>query len=168
MAKRRRRSGWMWAAGSAFAAGYVVVALLGLTVHAWRGPVAGSAAAVGVVMFLARRAGSMLQGALWGLGLGLAGSLGIAAALVSANLGPSAGPPSSAASSASPGSPAAGATAPAAGPGPPATAPAGAIQAVRPQDLQVMILLSGLTTCIVCTAAGAIFAALGERRRQPR
>jgi len=84
--KVKRKTGWFWAAGLLFSAGYLAARLM----LAWRPtqtPAVVTALLVALTIPFADRARSLLRGALRGLGLGLAGSVGLAAAV----LGPGGG-----------------------------------------------------------------------------
>lgn len=123
MAKKvKRKTGWFWAAALLFAAGYMATRLM----MAWRPsqtPPVVTALLVALTIPLAGRAPSLLSGALRGLGLGLAGTVGLAAAVL--------------------------------GPG-------GGINPVT----TTLISLSAAVIMICCTVTGAVFAALGQRRRR--
>jgi heme A synthase len=73
VASGRRSHVWLWGAG-AFLAGYAVTL-------ATRNPSYGTAGAVAVAILFAARADNPRRSMLRGLGMGLAGSVGIAAAL---------------------------------------------------------------------------------------
>ena len=79
--KVKRKRGWFWAAALLFAAGYLATRLM----MAWW-PAQTPAVTTGLLVTLtipfAARARRLLRGALRGLGLGLAGSLGLAAAVL--------------------------------------------------------------------------------------
>ena len=84
--KVKRKTGWFWAAALLFAAGYLATRLM----MAWRPsqtPAVVTALLVALTIPFADRARSLLNGALRGLGLGLAGAVGLAAAV----LGPGGG-----------------------------------------------------------------------------
>jgi len=84
--KVKRKTGWFWAAALLFAAGYLATRLM----MAWRPsqtPAVVTALLVALTIPFADRARSLLSGALRGLGLGLAGTMGLAAAV----LGPGGG-----------------------------------------------------------------------------
>ena len=123
MAKKvKRKTGWFWAAALLFAAGYVATRLM----MAWRPartPEVVTPLLVALTIPFADRARSLVSGALRGLGLGLAGTMGVAAAVL--------------------------------GPG-------GGINPIT----TTMIGISAAVTMICCTAAGALFAKLGQRRRR--
>ena len=83
MAKKvKRKTGWFWAAGLLFAAGYLAMRLM---MMAWRPSQTRAvvpALLVALTIPFTDRARSLLRGALRGLGLGLAGSVGLAAAVL--------------------------------------------------------------------------------------
>jgi len=79
--KHKGKRGWAWAIGACFGLAYLVVAIVSRSRYAARSPVFGTALAVMVTIPLAGRAKTPLRGALGGLGLGLAGAVGIILAL---------------------------------------------------------------------------------------
>jgi len=116
----------VWAAGLFFAVGYLVTAVVRPSAQGARAPVYGTAAAVALAIPFAARAGGMLRGALRGLGLGWAASMGIIFALYNPQKPPS--------------------------------------QHILSLDVTITVF----TTMFCCTAAGAVFALLAERRRRIR
>ena len=79
--KVKRKTGWFWASALLFGVGYLATRLM----IAWW-PAQTPAVTTGILVALtipfATRARRLLSGALRGLGLGLAGSLGLAAAVL--------------------------------------------------------------------------------------
>jgi len=85
MARKTHKSrGWPWAAGLAFGAGYLVALACQYAGHAHRAPVLGTAAAVALSIPFAARTRRVLRGALRGLGVGLATSMGVIFGLMGA------------------------------------------------------------------------------------
>ena len=79
--KVKRKTGWFWAAALLFGVGYLATRLM----MAWKPsqpPTVVIPLLVALTIPFADRARSLLRGALRGLGLGLAGSLGLAAAVL--------------------------------------------------------------------------------------
>lgn len=159
---KKPKYGWAWAGAIAFSAGYLVIAFLKSDL-AGRGPAAATAVAVIIAIVVARRSGHAVRGAMWGLGIGLSSSVGVALAMhaqqqelaakylermgVTTASGPITSLPASLPTTA-------------AATGRP---PLGPI--ISPESLRQMAIFSALATSICCTAAGVLFGFLSRRRQ---